>query len=357
MTGCRCKTPVFRHGSAGAAEPEKGNTVAKAKIYAVKKGLTRGIYGTWDECRAVTDGFPGAVYRSFSAGERAAAERWVSGEDAEPQPEEKSAASGSPETPAGTAGVPGKKVYAVRNGRETGVLDTWDRCLASVHGFPGAVYKSFPSAERKKAEEWAAEEYASAGQEDVCFGTEDGCPGMPGGMPFAFTDGSFSEENGRYAYGGFLAENGYLHVIRGYGSDPSALPSRNIAGEIAGASAAMELAVKLGLRSLSIYYDYQGVALWADTSSSGWKNGKKSAFVEAYMKTAAETAGKLKLSFVHVKGHTGIDGNEAADALARSASGASLSAKHRRALDDLGMGLRPYRPAEEKTTAYMGLQN
>ncbi len=35
------------------------------KFYAVRKGLTPGIYRTWDECKANTHGFSGAEYKSF----------------------------------------------------------------------------------------------------------------------------------------------------------------------------------------------------------------------------------------------------------------------------------------------------
>ena len=40
--------------------------MAKKKYYAVKIGRIPGIYGTWDECKAQTDGFSGAQYKSFS---------------------------------------------------------------------------------------------------------------------------------------------------------------------------------------------------------------------------------------------------------------------------------------------------
>ena len=35
------------------------------KYYAVKNGRKPGIYKTWDECKAMVDKFPGAVYKSF----------------------------------------------------------------------------------------------------------------------------------------------------------------------------------------------------------------------------------------------------------------------------------------------------
>ena len=35
-----------------------------SKFYAVKKGKIPGIYYSWDECKKMVDGFPGAVYKS-----------------------------------------------------------------------------------------------------------------------------------------------------------------------------------------------------------------------------------------------------------------------------------------------------
>lgn len=49
------------------------DTMAKNKVYAVRKGKTEGIFETWDECKAAVDGYPGAEYKSFSAKEEALA--------------------------------------------------------------------------------------------------------------------------------------------------------------------------------------------------------------------------------------------------------------------------------------------
>ncbi len=38
---------------------------AKYNFYAVKAGRVPGIYRTWDECKAQTDGYSGAVYKGF----------------------------------------------------------------------------------------------------------------------------------------------------------------------------------------------------------------------------------------------------------------------------------------------------
>ncbi len=45
------------------------------KYYAVKKGLTPGVYETWEQCKAMVDGYSGAVYKSFPTMEEA--ERFV----------------------------------------------------------------------------------------------------------------------------------------------------------------------------------------------------------------------------------------------------------------------------------------
>lgn len=41
------------------------------KFYAVKSGRTPGIYHSWEECKQMVDGFPGAVYKSFRTMEEA----------------------------------------------------------------------------------------------------------------------------------------------------------------------------------------------------------------------------------------------------------------------------------------------
>ena len=47
------------------------------KYYAVAKGRKTGIFTTWNECEKQVKGFPGAIYKSFSA--EAEAKRFLSG--------------------------------------------------------------------------------------------------------------------------------------------------------------------------------------------------------------------------------------------------------------------------------------
>ena len=51
--------------------------MAKKKYYAVQVGRHPGIYSTWDECKAQTEGVSGAIYKSFSSLEEA--ERYMCG--------------------------------------------------------------------------------------------------------------------------------------------------------------------------------------------------------------------------------------------------------------------------------------
>lgn len=37
------------------------------KVYAVKKGHVKGIFMTWDECKAQVSGYKGAEYKSFNS--------------------------------------------------------------------------------------------------------------------------------------------------------------------------------------------------------------------------------------------------------------------------------------------------
>ncbi len=43
----------------------------KKKVYAVKKGRSTGIFDSWDACREQVDGYPGALYKSFSTRQEA----------------------------------------------------------------------------------------------------------------------------------------------------------------------------------------------------------------------------------------------------------------------------------------------
>jgi ribonuclease HI len=54
-----------------------------------------------------------------------------------------------------------QKFYVVWKGRETGIFNSWDECTKQIHGFAGAVYKSF------KTRQLAEEAYKSNSKEFI----------------------------------------------------------------------------------------------------------------------------------------------------------------------------------------------
>lgn len=194
-----------------------------------------------------------------------------------------------------------KKYYAVRVGKTPGIYLSWDVCKAMVDGYPGAKYKGFTSIQEAEAY-LKGETYSEKDKLDI--------------GAYAFVDGSYNVVTGVYGYGGFLVADGEKYILQGSGEEEEMSSMRNVAGEILGSMAAVEKALELGLSELIIYYDYMGIEMWA---TGGWKRNKIGTI--AYYDYMQSIKDKIKVSFVKVKGHSGIEGNEEADRLAKEAAG------------------------------------
>lgn len=230
-------------------------------------------------------------------------------------------------------GIMANKFYAVKVGKTPGIYNTWDECKANVDGYSGALYKSFKTV--NEAYEYMGMINESA-EHDIEYDNKEEkkitktnvinyCDGdvidisaddVVIDRPYAFVDGSYNISTGVYGYGGFLVADGKKYFLSGSGDDAEMAAMRNVAGEVLGSQAAMKKALELGLKEISIYYDYAGIEMWA---LGNWKRNKKGTI--AYYDYVNSIRHKLALYFVKVKGHSGIEGNEEADILAKRAVG------------------------------------
>lgn len=198
----------------------------------------------------------------------------------------------------------GKKYYVVKEGRTPGIYFSWEDCKKMVSGYPGAIYKGV--ATWKEAEAFLLGTVEDNAEKNMEVKEEN----------YAFVDGSYNAAAKVYGYGGFLVHSGEKEILKGSGSEEEMTSMRNVAGEILGSMAAIEKALELGLPELTIYYDYMGIEMWA---TGGWKRNKAGTI--RYYEYVQSVKDKIVLKFVKVKGHSGVEGNEEADILAKEASG------------------------------------
>ena len=199
----------------------------------------------------------------------------------------------------------GKKVYAVRKGRTTGIFTSWEDCKEQVDGYAGAEYKSF-------SDPADALEYLGL--------SGDGTPEekFPEGVR-AYVDGSYDSSSGRFSCGVVIVEtdaegNSETTELNAAFDDEEAAKQRNVAGEIMGSKLAIDWCLANGVRAVEIYHDYEGIGAWAD---GRWK--ANNGLTQGYRDYAAEARKEMEITFVKVKAHAGNKYNELADKLAKKA--------------------------------------
>lgn len=205
----------------------------------------------------------------------------------------------------------------MKKGKTPGIYTTWDECKSQVEGVSGALYQGF--ATQQEAFDYAGEELvkkAVSGSQTVLSTPVERplqkLPELAGREALAYVDGSYNAETKQYSCGVvFIYAGKERHLCRKE-DDEEMAAMRNVAGEIMGARLAMEEALRLGAASLTIVYDYQGIASWC---TGDWKTNKKG--TKAYKAYYDSLQGKLSVRFQKVKGHSGDAYNDLADSLAK----------------------------------------
>lgn len=151
-----------------------------------------------------------------------------------------------------------------------------------------------------------------------------------------YTDGSYNLELGIAGYGIVIPEH-EEKTIFGPVLNAEFNKQRNVAGEITAAIMAVEYAEECGAAELIIYHDYEGIAKWPNKE---WK--AKNKYTQEYTNFINEKRKTMKISFVHIKGHSGNKYNTMADKAAAKGAQGYLSEE----------SLKPNQPTPKSVASY-----
>ncbi|OJG77634.1 hypothetical protein RV10_GL002310 [Enterococcus pallens] len=173
---------------------------------------------------------------------------------------------------------------------------TWNEAQKQVKGFPGAIFKSFPTKDE-------AQQFVDKDAEKKTVNPDE---------YQAYVDGSFNKSRQQYGSGVvILKDDKVIDKLSFGGNDPAFIASYQIAGEVFACIAALKWAKANQVDEIAIFYDYQGIASWAEKQ---WK--ANAPISQAYVALFDEVSKDLKVRFVKVKGHSGDKFNDLADELA-----------------------------------------
>lgn len=194
-----------------------------------------------------------------------------------------------------------KKFYAVKKGKITGIFQSWDECKKQVDGFSGAEYKSFKTYEE-------AESYLKDSMDNSANDSTDILDAE------IYVDGSYNDSTKEFSYGMIVLREGKEYKFADKFNDATLSEMHNVAGEIKGAEAAMQYALKNSLKNIALYHDYEGIAKWCLGQWQAKKEGTK-----AYKAFYDEIKQQVNIKFIKVKGHSNNKFNDIADELAKQA--------------------------------------
>lgn len=189
------------------------------------------------------------------------------------------------------------KYYAVRKGKIPSIYTSWEECKAQVHGYKGAIYKSFTN--KKDAENFIEEIEKEAKIEENTV--------------IAYVDGSYKDKT--YSAGVVYITKEEIKEYNQKYKDCYAI-HRNVAGEVKASMLAIKKAIEEKKEKIYIHHDYQGIASWA---TGEWKTNND--LTKNYKTFIEKAKTKIQIHFIKVKGHSNDKYNDQADKLAKKALG------------------------------------
>lgn len=130
----------------------------------------------------------------------------------------------------------------------------------------------------------------------------------------AYVDGSFDSTNQIYGAGCVILNenNEIIEKISFGGNHPALISMRNVTGEIIASLIACHYTITHGYDHIDIYYDYEGIEMWANQR---WKRNKPA--TKKYAETIEEYRKLISINFHKVKAHSNDEMNDEADKLAK----------------------------------------
>lgn len=193
------------------------------------------------------------------------------------------------------------KYYAIKNGKNPGIYTNWDEAKAQVHGFKGAVYKSFKT--KEEAEKYMSGDSIESTIKESASGDE----------AIVYVDGSYSKDK-TFSYGYVIIYRDEMITGSKRFNNPEYANFRNVAGEVLGAMAAIDKCIGLGIKKIYLHHDYTGIRHWA---LKEWKANNE--LTQNYRDYFAKIKDQIEVTFVKVDAHTGVKYNEMVDQLAKDA--------------------------------------
>jgi len=218
--------------------------------------------------------------------------------------------------------------YAVKSGRQCGIYRTWEECKKKVIGYSGAKFKKFKTKNEALAfmrgESIIGKSIGKVKSSYLHTGHSSHSLAIhlsSANAPVVYTDGGCFANGRRKAHAGigvFWGEGDKRNV-----SERLEGSQTNQRAELNAAIKALERAVEDDIQEIEIRTDSMYTINCATTWISTWKrNGWMAASGEAVknqldIRKLDDLCQRVKVKWVHVKGHQGDFGNEQADRLSK----------------------------------------